>query len=114
LLIRHTQKNFCGGRLIGESPQNGVSFPSLKKIAKAYGLNYMKIAKLDDLNAKVEQLKEAKGAIICEIIMPEEQLLIPRVASRKLDNGSMVSMPYDDMFPFLPREEYLKNCLYKQ
>ena len=114
LLIRHTQKNFCGGRFIGESPRNGVSFPALKKIAKAYGLNYMKIAKLTDLDAKIEQLKEAKGAIICEIIMPAEQLLIPRVASRKLDNGSMVSMPYDDMFPFLPREEYLKNCLYKK
>jgi len=23
-----------------------------------------------------------------------------------LKDGSMVSMPYDDMFPFLPREEY--------
>jgi acetolactate synthase-1/2/3 large subunit len=114
LLIRHTQKNFCGGRMIGESPNNGVSFPDLKKIAKAYGINYMKIAKNADLDAKIEQLKEAKGAIICEIIMPEEQLLIPRVASNKLDDGSMVSMPYDDMFPYLPREEYLKNCLYKK
>jgi acetolactate synthase-1/2/3 large subunit len=23
----------------------------------------------------------------------------------------MVSMPYDDMFPFLPREEYAANCV---
>lgn len=114
LLIRHTQKNFCGGRLIGESPQSGVSFPDLRKIAKAYDINYMKIAKPFDLDAKIEQLKEAKSAIICEVMMPEEQLLIPRVASKKLDNGAMVSMPYDDMFPYLPREEYLNNCLYKK
>lgn len=113
LLIRHTQKNFCDSRMIGESPQNGVSFPELRKIAKAYGINYMKISKRADLDAKIEQLKEINGAVICEVIMPREQLLIPRVASKKLDNGSMVSMPYDDMFPFLPRDEYLNNRLCK-
>lgn len=114
LLIRHTQKNFCSGRMIGESPQNGVSFPDLKKIAKAYGINYMKISKKYNLDDKIEQLKEAKSAMICEIMMPEEQLLIPRIASKMLNNGAMVSMPYDDMFPYLPREEYLNNCLYKK
>jgi acetolactate synthase-1/2/3 large subunit len=42
---------------------------------------------------------------------PPNQLLIPRVASKKMDDGKMMSMPYDDMFPFLPREEYLENCV---
>jgi acetolactate synthase-1/2/3 large subunit len=28
-----------------------------------------------------------------------------------MDDGRMMSMPYDDMFPFLPREEYLENCV---
>ena len=55
-----------------------------------------------------------QGAVICEIMTPPNQLLIPRVASKKLDDGTMVSMPYDDMFPFLPREEYLENCVFKK
>jgi acetolactate synthase-1/2/3 large subunit len=111
LLIRHTQKNFCGGRLMGESAATGVSFPDLKKIAAAYGIPYLRIARHSELRTKLKTLRSMRGPVICEVINPPEQLLIPRVASKKLENGKMASMPYDDMFPFLPREEYLANCV---
>lgn len=114
LLIRHTQKNFCGGRLIGEGPKTGVSFPDMKKIAKAYGIHFIRISKLSAMRDKVKELKAAQGPVICEVMTPPEQLLVPRVSSKKLEDGRMISMPYDDMFPFLPREEYQANCLYKQ
>jgi acetolactate synthase-1/2/3 large subunit len=112
LLIRHTQNNFMEGRLIGESPMTGVSFPDMKKIAKAYGIEYMKISKLTDMNDQLETLSKARGPLICEVMTPANQLLIPRVASKKLEDGRMISMPYDDMFPFLPREEYDQNRVY--
>lgn len=111
LLIRHTQKNFCGGRLMGESAATGVSFPDLKKIAAAYGITYLRISKNSELRNKLKTLRAMRGPVICEVINPPEQLLIPRVASKKLENGKMASMPYDDMFPFLPREEYAANCV---
>ncbi|MEI8217873.1 MAG: thiamine pyrophosphate-binding protein [Elusimicrobiota bacterium] len=111
LLIRHTQMNFCGGRLIGESPASGVGFPNMKKIALAYGIKYMKISKRSEMEKKIKELQKAKGPIICEVMTPPNQLLIPRIASKKLDDGRMVSMPFDDMFPFMSREEYLGNCL---
>jgi acetolactate synthase-1/2/3 large subunit len=109
LLIRHTQKNFCGGRLMGESAATGVSFPDLKKIAGAYGISYLRIARNSELRSKLKKLKAMRGPVICEVLNPPEQLLIPRVASKKLADGRMASMPYDDMFPFLPREEYAAN-----
>lgn len=112
LLIRHTQKNFMDGRFIGECADTGVSFPNMKKIAKAYGIPYMRISKLSELDAKLTSLMKHEGNVICEIMTPANQLLIPRVASKKLDDGTMVSMPYDDMFPFLPRDEYQENCVY--
>lgn len=111
LLIRHTQDNFMEGRRIGESCQTGVSFPDLKKIAKAYGIDFMRIENNRHLNSKLKAMIEHPRAIICEVMTPPQQLLIPRVAAKKLDNGQMVSMPYDDMYPFLPREEYLANCV---
>jgi acetolactate synthase-1/2/3 large subunit len=49
--------------------------------------------------------------MICEVLGQEDQRLIPRVASKVLEDGSMISMPYDDMFPFLPREEYSENSV---
>lgn len=111
LLIRHTQNNFQGGRLIGTHAETGVSFPDMKKIANAYGIKYISAARLDELDFALEELFKYKGPVIFEVMTPQNQMLIPRVASKKMDDGSMVSMPYDNMFPFLPSEEYERNCV---
>lgn len=111
LLMRHTQKNFMNGRMIGESPSSGLSFAPFDKVAETFGLGYMRISNLDELDDKLDELINYQGSLICEIMTPEDQLLIPRVASKKLEDGSMISMPYDDMFPFMSREEYLSNRL---
>lgn len=111
LLIRQTQQNFMDGRLIGEGVATGVSFPDMKKIACAYGIPFIRISKIKELDRKLKKLITHKGAMICEVMTPPNQPLIPRVASKKLDDGKMISMPYDDMFPFLPRDEYLANCV---
>lgn len=112
LLIRLTQNNFQEGRFIGTDQDCGVSFPDLKKISNAYGIKYISISNLAELNSKLDYLFNYNGPVICEVLTPSNQILIPRVASKQLDDGSMVSMPYDDMFPFLPREEY--NSVHKK
>ena len=112
LLIRHSQNNFMNGRLIGESSTTGVSFPDMEKISAAYGIPFIRISALDELDAKLDRVKSHVGPLICEVMTPSNQLLIPRVASKALADGSMVSMPYDDMFPFLPRDEYERNCVH--
>ncbi len=106
LLIRHTQKNFEGGRLIGESEETGVSFPEFEKVAELYGMGHIRIGSGADLAAGIDELLSAKGPLICEVMCPSWQLLVPRVASKQLADGTMASAPYDDMFPFLDRDEY--------
>ncbi|HEY5590792.1 MAG TPA: thiamine pyrophosphate-binding protein [Paludibacter sp.] len=111
LLIRLTQNNFLQSRYMGIDKASGVSFPDLKKISKAYGIDYLRVSKINGLDNKLDKLIDQKGPMICEVICPSDQLLIPRVASKQNEDGSMVSMPFDDMFPFLPREEYKRNTL---
>ncbi|WP_244563114.1 thiamine pyrophosphate-binding protein [Paenibacillus uliginis] len=111
LLIRHTQNNFMEGRYIGESSDSGVGFASLEKVAETFGLGFMKISNLKELDEKIDDFIHYKGAMICEVMTPSNQLLIPRVASEKLADGTMVSKAFDDMFPFMSREEYYSNCL---
>lgn len=106
LLIRHTQINFQGGRLMGTQKDTGVSFPDLEKIAGAYGVGYMRISSFDEIDGKLSALRDVQGPVIVDVITPGLQLLIPRVASKKLEDGTMVSMEYDNMFPFLGQEEY--------
>jgi len=111
LLIRLTQDNFLSGRHIGTDKDTGVSFPNLEKVARAYGIKYLQLNHSDDWKSKVNQIFTEPGPMICEVISPSDQILIPRVASKSLEDGSMISMPYDDMFPFLPRDEYSENTV---
>jgi acetolactate synthase-1/2/3 large subunit len=114
LLIRLTQDNFLSGRHIGTDKDTGVSFPNLEKVAIAYGIKYLQLTHSDDWKSKVNQIFTEPGPMICEVISPSDQILIPRVASKSLEDGSMISMPYDDMFPFLPRDEYSENTVRKK
>ncbi len=111
LLIRLTQQNFQEGRFIGVDKATGLSCPDLEKIAFAYGIHFLRIVALSELESKLGEFLRYPAAAICEVMTPSSQRLIPRVASRKLEDGRMVSMPYDDMFPFLPRDEYQRNCV---
>jgi len=112
LLIRLTQQNFQGGRLIGADKDTGVSCPDLEKIAWAYGVKFLRIMRLEEMDAGIDELLAYPGAMICEVMTPQDQPLIPRVSSRKKEDGTMESAPYDDMFPFLPRDEYRRNCVH--
>ncbi|MCX7009939.1 MAG: thiamine pyrophosphate-dependent enzyme, partial [Kiritimatiellaeota bacterium] len=111
LLIRLTQQNFQDGRFIGTDQDSGVSFPDMAKIANAYGVKFMRVSQLSELDTAVNELLAYRGPVIFEIMTPRNQLLIPRISSKKLADGTMISMPYDDMFPFLPRDEYNANCV---
>jgi len=111
LLIRLSQKNFHGDRRWGEGPETGVSFPDPEKLCAAYGMKFIRINGAADFESGVREVLAHKGPVWCNVHCPKEQLLIPRVASEKLPDGRMRSKPYDDMFPFLPREEYEENCV---
>jgi len=113
LLIRHTQRNFMEDRFIGESPNTGVWCPDSMKIANAYGIKGIRITSVDEIEEKIKETLAYDGPVICEIMTPEWQLLIPRVASDKRPDGILVSRNYDDMFPFLSREEYEANTIIK-
>lgn len=106
LLIRHTQKNFMDGRLIGEKPETGVWCPDSLKIASAYGIKGVRIRSVDEIEKKVKEVLNYKGPVICDVMTPEWQLLIPRTASDKKPDGTLVAKPYEDMFPFLDRKEF--------
>ena len=48
---------------------------------------------------------------IFEVICPEWQEVIPNVSALKLADGSMVSKPIEDMYPFLERKEFFKQMI---
>ena len=79
------------------------------KIANAYGIKFVKISKTEEIDIKIDEILEYDGPVICEVIVPADQKIIPTVSSRVNDDGSMSSRPLEDMYPFLDRSEYFDN-----
>lgn len=112
LSIRSTQVNFFG-KLVGESPESGVSFPDIVKVAEAYGIPAHRISS-PDFAEQLKDILEQSGPILCEIMLDPHQLFEPKLSSRQLPDGKMVSSSLEDMAPFLDREELLSNMLIPQ
>jgi len=109
--IVQTHKNFFGGVLAGCTNDSGISFPSLKKIADAYDFGYKAISKATEIEEAVKWIIGFKGRAILDLIQVEADPIVPKLSSKRLENGDMISPSIDDMAPFLSREKY-EMCLF--
>ncbi|MFI3300264.1 MAG: thiamine pyrophosphate-binding protein [Candidatus Gastranaerophilales bacterium] len=109
LLIRQTQVNFMEGRLYGEGKDSGVWCPDTLDIAMAYKIKGVRIDSTDNIDEEIKEVLDYDGPVICDVKVPEWQLIVPRVSSQKLEDGTLVSKPFDDMFPFLDEKEMKEN-----
>ena len=105
--IRQTQNNLFKGReLVGVSQESGISFPNFEKLAYAYDIPFVRIASVADCGEKLEDALAMDGPVLIEAVVDENQNFEPKLSSKVLPDGTMVSPPIDDMYPFLSREEY--------
>ena len=109
LSIRTSQTNFFG-RLAGEGPASGVSFPDFVAVASAFGIPARRIAGAD-FPGQLAEVLASEGPYLCDVVLDETQGFEPRMSSRKLADGSIVSPPLEDMFPFLDRDELTANMI---
>jgi acetolactate synthase-1/2/3 large subunit len=108
--IRQTQQGFFGA-LFGCNPASGVDFPSTEQVARTWGMPWSIAQRLSALDHSLTHCLEAAGPAICEIVLDPRQPFAPKQASRRLEDGSMVSAPLEDLAPFLDREELGRNIL---
>lgn len=111
LLIRNTQRNFMNDRFIGEGPNTGVACADSLKIAEAYGIKGVRIQTLDEMTEKIKEVLAFEGPVICDIITQEWQPLIPRLSSDIRPDGTLVPRDYEDMYPYLSKDELKENMI---
>jgi len=111
--IRQTQNNYFDGYEIGCGPKSGLTFPNFRDLSKGFGIPYMNIKNKYKIGEKIRKFLQSKGPGICEVFIDKEQFFEPRVSSKRLPNGSLVSMPLEDMAPFLTRDEFNRNMIIK-
>ena len=112
LSMRETQKSFFG-RYVGEGPASGVSFPDITKLAGAYGLPTLRLEG-SGVDAAILRALAMEGPVVGEVMVDANQRIEPRLASRQLPDGRLVSPPLEDMAPLLDAEELQSNLLIEQ
>jgi acetolactate synthase-1/2/3 large subunit len=107
--IRSTQNNFFK-LLVGEGKESGVSFPDMIRLAEANGLEACRIEGAD-FGAQLKKVLAGSGPLVCEVMLDPSQPFEPKLSSKRLPDGTMVTAPLEDMAPFLEREEFASNML---
>src|SRR6266550_1672516 len=108
--IRASQENYFQ-HLVAADPTSGLSLPDVKKVAEAYGLPSLSITNQQDLRRQIRAVLETDGPVVCELMAPAEEQRAPRLSSMQRPDGSMVSKPLEDLWPFLDREEFRSNMI---
>ena len=109
--IRQTQRNFFSGHMTGSGLDSGVSVPDFTKLAQGFGIKSVKISNPLTMKDEIKTVLNSDEPVICEIMVEKEYAFSPKLSSKKLPDGTMVSPSLEDMFPFLSREEYEANIL---
>jgi acetolactate synthase-1/2/3 large subunit len=99
------------GRFVGSNAESGLTFPNLVKVASAYGLNSCRITDQSDLRAEVEKVLEMPGPVICDVLIKKDEYRAPSLSSARKPDGTMISKPLEDLWPFLERSEFLSNMI---
>ena len=113
LAIRTTQDTYFEGRHFASAPESGVSCPNICRIADAYGIKTARISAEKDLSDEILNILNTPCAVVCEVLMDPEQTLYPKLSSKENPDGSLVSKPLEDMYPFISREEFKRNMIIK-
>jgi len=109
--IRNTQRNYFEGRYVGTGPEARLFLPDLVALAGAIGIPAMRVEDAADLRAAVRHTLAQPGPFLCDVRVKTDETLWPKSAAIPQPDGSMISMPLEDMSPLLPRAELRANML---
>ncbi len=109
--IRASQSNYFGRASIGCDSRTGLTVPDLSKIAASYGIQSAVIRDQTNLREEVRKVLDTPGPVVCDVHVIPDESRAPRLSSFQKPDGSFVSKPLEDLWPFLPREEFYANMI---
>ncbi|WP_286239989.1 thiamine pyrophosphate-binding protein [Neptuniibacter halophilus] len=107
--IRNTQRNYFDSRFVGTGAEAGLLIPDILAVAEAIGLKTQRITCVEKLEAGIKEALQTQGPLICDVTLISDETLWPKSAALPQKDGSMLSMPLEDMSPLLSLEELKEN-----
>lgn len=102
--IRNTQRNYFNSRFVGTGPEAGLLLPDLEKVAATYDLPFLRISDAAELKSGLQQALSQPRPLLLDVRLIADEALAPKVSALPQPDGSMLSMPLEDMSPLLPLE----------
>jgi len=109
--IRASQTGYFGKPSIGCDRFTGLTVPDMSRIAASYGIPAVTIENQKNLREDVRRALAIDGPVIVDVHVIPDEVRAPRLQSYQKPDGSFVSKPLEDLYPFLPREEFLANMI---
>jgi acetolactate synthase-1/2/3 large subunit len=109
--IRTSQTNFFGSPRLGCDSRTGQTLPDVRRVAEAYGLRTEIIEDQTNLRAAVRHVLSRPGPVVCDVRLLPEEARQPRLSAFQRPDGSLVSKPLEDLWPYLQRDEFQANML---
>lgn len=109
--IRQTQQNFFADNIVGCGTDSGLSFPDWERLAHGFNIPFARCENHGSMEAMIQKTLTAEGPALCEVVLDLSQQFAPKLSSRKLEDGRMITAPLEDMAPFLSRAELKRNML---
>lgn len=105
------QRSHFQGRLVGSDPSSHLTLPNVMKVAEAYGIKAMEIRDHRNLREGTSAALAYEGPVVCAVKVSSDQPTVPRATASTRADGTIVSLPMEDMAPRLPRDEFLANMI---
>ncbi len=109
--IMATQRNYFESRMVGSDPSSHMTLPDIRKVAEAYGIASYEIRDHANILEEVRAALDQPGPVVCAVHVSSDQATAPRATSSVRPDGTIVSLPMEDMAPRLPREVFLSEMI---
>jgi acetolactate synthase-1/2/3 large subunit len=100
------QRSHFQGRLVAGEASSGLTMPDTGRLAEAYGIPALYVDDHEHLKDIVSEALGRTGPVVCVVKTSVDEMTAPRAIAEIRPDGTIVSKPMEDMWPYLDRGEF--------
>ncbi len=108
-MIRASQDNLFQGNRVGSDAGRDLSFPDFGSLARTFGFGYTRIEDRTMVRSLLPSVLSSTVAELVEVRMDPDQLYLPRLATVKKSDGTLVSPALEHLTPEIAADDLAKR-----
>jgi acetolactate synthase-1/2/3 large subunit len=109
--IRNTQRNYFKSRFVGTGPEANMFMPDFQSLGSTFGFAVRRATTVSELIDTLHTSLAENGPTLLEVVLEPDEVLSPKVSALPQRDGSIISMPLEDMSPLLSLETLQREMI---